>query len=49
MINIFKQLFQNKAAPDSNQLIREGGIIIDVRTKAEYAGGHIQGSLNIPL
>lgn len=23
--------------------------IIDVRTKAEYQGGHIKGSLNIPL
>ncbi|SKB95655.1 Rhodanese-like domain-containing protein [Salegentibacter salinarum] len=35
--------------PDYNQLLKEGGIIVDVRSKAEYAGGHIKGSKNIPL
>ena len=25
------------------------GTIIDVRTRAEYSGGHVQGSINIPL
>ncbi len=36
-------------APDYNQLLREGGIIVDVRSKAEFAVGHIKGSKNIPL
>lgn len=32
------------------QLIREGkGTIVDVRTPAEFAGGHVAGSLNIPM
>lgn len=34
---------------DYKQLIADGAIIIDVRTKGEYAGGHIKGSVNIPL
>ena len=25
------------------------GTIIDVRTRAEYSGGHVNGSINIPL
>jgi len=31
------------------EIIREGAIIIDVRTKKEFNQGHIEGSINIPL
>lgn len=31
------------------ELIESGAIILDVRSKAEYAGGHVKGSLNIPV
>lgn len=34
---------------DYNALIESGAEIIDVRSKGEYAGGHIKGSKNIPL
>ncbi len=34
---------------DFAELIKNGAEIIDVRTKGEYAGGHINGSKNIPL
>jgi phage shock protein E len=34
---------------DYSELIKEGAIVLDVRTKGEYAGGHINGSINIPL
>lgn len=34
---------------DFAKLVKEGAIIIDVRTAGEYAGGHIKGSKNIPL
>ena len=34
---------------DYRALINEGALIIDVRTQGEYQGGHIEGSLNIPL
>ena len=34
---------------DLSDVIAKGATIVDVRTKAEYAEGHIRGSLNIPL
>ncbi len=34
---------------DMNQLLTGGAVIVDVRTKAEYDSGHINGSKNIPL
>lgn len=32
-----------------SELMKAGAVIVDVRTKMEYQGGHIKGSLNIPL
>ena len=49
MISQIKKFLGIKPAPDYNQLQKEGGIIVDVRSKAEYATGHIKGSKNIPL
>ena len=34
---------------DYAQLVRDGAIVFDVRTTAEFGGGHIRGSVNIPL
>jgi len=34
---------------DYAQLIQDGAIVLDVRTTAEFGGGHIQGSVNVPL
>jgi phage shock protein E len=34
---------------DYAQLLKEGAIILDVRTKGEYGSGHIRGSVNIPV
>ena len=34
---------------DYKQLLAEGAVIIDVRSKGEYAGGSVPGSENIPL
>jgi len=31
------------------ELLANGAIVIDVRSKAEFAGGHYKGSKNIPL
>ena len=49
MIAKLKQLLGIKPAPNYNELLEEGGLIIDVRTKAEFVGGHIKGSKNMPL
>ena len=49
MISKLKELLGIKPAPNYSELLKEGGIIIDVRSKAEFAGGHIKGSKNLPL
>jgi len=49
MIAKLKELLGIKPAPNYIELLEEGGVIIDVRTKAEFSGGHIKGSKNIPL
>jgi len=49
MIETLKKLFGIAPKVDLGELVKEGAMIIDVRTKGEYAGGHIRGSVNIPL
>ncbi|HET8885796.1 MAG TPA: rhodanese-like domain-containing protein [Salinimicrobium sp.] len=49
MFNKIKQLMGFSSAPNYSQLLKEGGVIVDVRSKAEYESGHIKGSKNIPL
>ena len=47
MFDFIKSLF--KGSGDLAKLVREGAVIVDVRTKGEYGAGHIEGSRNIPL
>lgn len=49
MITILKKIFGIGNPTDYADLVKKGAIVLDVRTKGEYAGGHIKGSLNIPL
>lgn len=49
MINILKSLLGLGPKTDYAQLVKEGAIILDVRTQSEYAGGHIKGSVNIAV
>ena len=49
MFGFLKNLFSSRPATDYGQLLAEGGVIVDVRTRNEYAGGHVKGSLNFPL
>lgn len=48
-MSFLKKLFGIGPKVDFKDLIKNGGQIIDVRTKQEYQGGHIRGSVNIPL
>jgi phage shock protein E len=48
MLSIFKNLFKSNSV-DLSQLIKDGAVIIDVRSKAEFSTGHVKGSINIPL
>jgi rhodanese-related sulfurtransferase len=49
MLAALKKLFGLGPAVNYADLMKNGGVIIDVRTKGEFAGGHIKGSVNIPL
>jgi rhodanese-related sulfurtransferase len=48
MFGFLKKLFGGNSV-DYKELVKNGAQIIDVRTPAEYNGGHIKGSKNIPL
>ncbi|MBL7833930.1 MAG: rhodanese-like domain-containing protein [Cyclobacteriaceae bacterium] len=48
MIDVIKRMLGIKSV-DYAQLVKAGAIIVDVRSKGEYSGGHIKGSINIPL
>jgi len=49
MINAIKKIFGTGPEVDLKGLVKQGAIILDVRSKLEYDGGHINGSLNIPV
>jgi rhodanese-related sulfurtransferase len=49
MLDIIKNLFGFGAKVDYAGLVKQGAIILDVRSKSEYAGGHIRGSINISV
>ena len=49
MLDTLKQLFGFGPKVDYAQLVKQGAIILDVRSKAEYQSGHIKGSINIPV
>lgn len=49
MIQKIKNILGIGPKVDLGELVSKGGLIIDVRSKAEYAAGHVKGSLNIPL
>lgn len=49
MLQFLKNLFGIKPGTNYADLVSEGAIILDVRSKAEFSSGHIRGSVNIPL
>ena len=49
MLNTIKNLFGLGPKVDYAELVKQGAIILDVRSKSEYAGGHIKGSINISV
>jgi phage shock protein E len=34
---------------DAQQMVKDGALLVDVRTAEEFQGGHIEGAVNIPL
>lgn len=48
-MNLFQRLFSSAPSVDLQSIIDEGAFLVDVRTPGEFAGGHVKGSVNIPL
>ena len=48
-MNFLKNILGLGTPVNFSELVKNGAIIVDVRTKGEYQGGHIKGSINIPL
>ena len=48
MLDTINNLFGFKKT-DYKDLLKNGAIIVDVRSKGEYSSGHINGSINIPV
>lgn len=46
---MLKNLFGGGPKIDFKEMVKNGAQIIDVRTPGEYRGGHVKGSVNIPL
>jgi len=46
-MNFLKLIFGEKV--NLKEVISNGAVILDVRTKPEYQSGHLKNSLNIPI
>jgi phage shock protein E len=49
MFNWFNKTASPGAAADAGPAPADLTLVIDVRTQGEFAGGHVQGSVNLPL
>ena len=49
MLDFIKKLFSKVPEVDFASLVRNGAVIVDVRSPGEFKSGHIKGSLNIPV
>ncbi len=49
LMDTLKTLLGIAPKADFGQMIENGATIVDVRSKGEFAGGHLQRSVNIPL
>jgi len=49
MLDALKQMLGGGPATDYADLKARGAQIVDVRSPEEYRGGHIEGSVNLPV
>jgi rhodanese-related sulfurtransferase len=49
IVKLIKSLFSNSSAADLRDFLSQQPILLDVRTRAEFMGGSIQGAQNVPL
>ena len=48
-MGLFRKIFGIGPKVDCHELLKNGAVLIDVRTPSEYSAGHVKGSTNIPL
>ena len=48
-MSIIRKIFGLGPKVDVHELLRNGAVLIDVRTPAEFSSGNAKGSTNIPL
>ena len=46
---VYAQGIGRTSGEEAKKLVQQGALLLDVRTTEEYAGGHIQGAINIPV
>lgn len=49
MLQILKNIFKRAGTNNYGDLVKQGAIILDVRSEGEYTSGHIKRSINIPV
>ncbi|MEY3052965.1 MAG: hypothetical protein RLY31_2750 [Bacteroidota bacterium] len=49
MLTFLKKLFGGPSGPGMQELLDQGAVIIDVRSREEFKAGHAKGATNIPL
>ena len=49
MLDSLKNLFGIGNKVDYKEILNKGAIILDVRSKGEFEGGHIKNAINIPV
>ena len=49
MIQFVKKLFGMGPQTNYKDLVKNGAVIVDVRSRSEFSSGHVRNALNIPL
>lgn len=49
MLGIFKKLLGTNNNENLGELVKNGAVILDVRSAGEFASGHIKGAINISV
>lgn len=49
MLSFLKNLFGTSSKVEYEQLIKDGAVILDVRTANEFAAGHAKNAINISV